>query len=519
MLRIIAQRRQLVVPEPVRRLRPRSARAAARSRWASRGGERARPPCPRPSATPWSPSSTTATDRDDDRVGEGDEPRRWRAAVAPSSAPHEPATARGQALPPLRPKAQAAEWRRRPDGASPRPDAQRRRRRHRAASHRRHREPETSRPAARRAAASVNVPRPADFGELRQTPYGLRPALIIGFAALLPVFDAEVVPRWPRPTSSATSRSASARSSSCSSSSASSSSSSSLAVGWWADRHKRVPLVGIGGHPVRHLSPSSAAGAGSLLSLGATRVADQSADEDASRVPQLLAAGRLLPAGDPRAGCSRSSGMLSASAALLAPLSAWDPDRRMRLADHAASSSVPRSCLAGIARPVLPARARSRGYLERMALGRRRGRGPRARTSPSPSARHGGPRGRYGRCAGSSSPLISASATGVFDLLLPVLPGRALRARRLRAGLVFLPAVVVGALRRLPRRRSGRPLHHAQPGPGARCYGCFELRRRRSSVLGYGPQPPARGSSLISCAFGFGARLIGPADHASCTPR
>ena len=137
------------------------------------------------------------------------------------------------------------------------------------------------------------------LGEVRRTPYGLRPGgSSFGFSSSFEVFDSLGVParrardrRRPRIERSADHRAARHHRHFLIF--------ADLALGWCADRHQRVPLSAWASH-LRGRRHDHRWGRAAASPSAVARVIDEVGDR--RRRPQLLAPGRLLPAREPGKG-------------------------------------------------------------------------------------------------------------------------------------------------------------------------------------------------------------------------
>jgi hypothetical protein len=161
-----------------------------------------------------------------------------------------------------------------------------------------------------------------------------------------------------------------------------------MGIGWWADRHRRLPLVGIG-TIIAGITTSIASRASSLLGLGLPQVAGG-------------VAGQPEPLG--QAGAAGESDVAHGRRVREDPPGgAYLPDAMVRFAPadpgllHQGGQAAPHLGLEGSNRR-LPSGRRSRGSRRRRRAGA--GRPPRSPTAPAPNA--GSPRDQTDpiRCSG-----------------------------------------------------------------------------------------------------------------------
>jgi branched-chain amino acid transport system ATP-binding protein len=345
-----------------------------------------------------------------------------------------------------------------------------------------------------------------NWRELRRSPYGLAPALLIGGLTFFEILDNQVftlgsvdIARDLRISidqiigivvTVGTVLTA-----------------ASLIVGWYGDRHKRVPLVGVGAI----LSGLAAAAGGRALSgawtLGASRVVDSVAD-DASNVPRYSLLGDHYPPGL-RGRAFSVVGGLSRSARLVAPLLAgglivtigW----RWAFAIFGAAIVV-----FGIL-ALLFLREPVRGFMERRSLGLD---DETARIEEEPQSF-----GEAWRTTWAIRTLrrlflsdVFSNIDEVFELFLIFFLSGEYHLSALERGAILTPAAVTGLLGYFIGGGLIDTFTRRNPGRVLLLRGVLQAIAA-VSVIGIAFKPPLVAFVAFEAVYAFGASLIGPASN------
>ena len=345
------------------------------------------------------------------------------------------------------------------------------------------------------------------YGSLRQTPYGLTPALILGAITFFGYFEAQAY-AFSRPAIveeleldvlslidvslivSAISIIA------------------SVAFGWWLDRHIRAPWVGIGamsGAVAGMFSSRST----SLFALGFPRIAGETF-EQAGAVPRFSLLADYYPP-ETRGKVFALLGTLRRMGLLMAIFVAGAGIEWFGWRVTIFVLAVPLFLIGVIA--VFKLREPVRGYMERKALGADE---EVARTEDEPQSF-----GEAWRTTFSVRTLrrlfiadaIGAGAEGVVSLYLIFFLAEEYHLSGIELSMFSIPAIIAALVGGIYGGQLIDRLVGRNPGRVLTVYGAF-LSVSAFGVLGYAIQPPLYVLMAFSAFTGFGGALIGPATSA-----
>ncbi len=279
-------------------------------------------------------------------------------------------------------------------------------------------------------------------------------------------------------------------------------------AGWYADRHRRVPFVTIGTITSGVFSMLTG-GAGSSLTLGAARVGDQVSDE-ASGVPRFALIADYYPP-EARGRAFALLGMLGNGATVLAPLTAGILVVTVGWRAGFVILGVP-LVLMGIA-ATLTLREPIRGYMERKALGSDEAT---ARVEDEPLSF-----GESWRTVWAvrtvrrvvTGAIFTSAASSAAGLFFVFFLAEAYGLDAWARAWVFTPAVVASVLGNFLGGGLVDVFVRRHPGRVLLVVGAFPLVAA-VGVLGYASQPPLGLIIAFAVLTAFGGALVGPATGA-----
>ena len=343
-----------------------------------------------------------------------------------------------------------------------------------------------------------------DFTALRRSPYGVKPLLVLGFIGFFQRFDSQAFslagPEIARDLNISVSDLIGLQ---------------TLVgtvvifvllwAGWYADRHKRVPFVGLGTAISGVFSILTGRGT-SYAGIATPRVIDDTADAISS-VPSFALLADYYPPGV-RGKAFALLGMLAKSAAIFSPLLVGYCVLELGWKTSFAIFGVPLVVMGVVAMALL--KEPIRGYQERKALGADE---ETARREDEPQSFAESWRATFAvrtirRITIAS--VFSTASDGIFFLFLPYFLAEKYGLDPLERGVIAVPGVIMAIAGTLIGGGLVDSLTRRNPSRVLLVVGVFSLIPT-IGVIAYCFEPPLWTLVASSAVIAFGASMIGPA--------